>query len=45
MPVNKFTTLKFLLLLPLMNGLFFLDYYVLQCFALQYMFIKISSQT
>ena len=28
MPVNKFTTLKFLLLLPSMNGYFLLDYYV-----------------
>ena len=30
-PVNKFTTLKFLLLLLSMNGQFFLDYYVLLC--------------
>ena len=29
LPVNKFTTLKFLSLLPSMNGYFFLDYYVL----------------
>ena len=28
MPVDKFTTLKFLLLLPSMNGYFFLFYYV-----------------
>ena len=31
LPVNKFTTLKFLSLLPSMNGYFFLDYYVLLC--------------
>ena len=31
LPVNKFTTLKFLSLLPSMNGYFFLDYYVLPC--------------
>ena len=31
LPVNKFTTPKFLLLLPSMNGYFFLDYYVLLC--------------
>ena len=29
LPVIKFTTLKFLSLLPSMNGYFFLDYYVL----------------
>ena len=28
MPVNKFRTLKFLLILPSMNGQFFLDYYL-----------------
>ena len=31
LPVNKFTTLKFLSLLPSMNGQFFLDYHVLLC--------------
>ena len=31
LPVNKFTTLKFLSLLPSMNGYFFLHYYVLLC--------------
>ena len=31
LPVNQFTTLKFLSLLPSMNGYFFLDYYVLLC--------------
>ena len=31
LPVNKCTTLKFLSLLPSMNGYFFLDYYVLLC--------------
>ena len=31
LPVNKFTTLKFLSLLPSMNGYFFPDYYVLLC--------------
>ena len=40
--VNKFTTLKFLSLLPSMNGYFFSW---LLCFALQYMFIQIGSQT
>ena len=29
--MNKFTTLKFLSLLPSMNGQFFLDYHVLLC--------------
>ena len=42
LPVNKFTTLKFLSLLPSMNGYFFSW---LLCFALQYMFIQIGSQT
>ena len=42
LPVNKFTTLKFLSLLPSMNGYFFSW---LLCFALQYMFIQICSQT
>ena len=41
LPVNKFTTLKFLSLLPSMNGWFFSW---LSCFALQYMFIQIGSQ-
>ena len=31
LPVNKFMTLKFLSLLPSMNGQFFLDYHVLLC--------------
>ena len=31
LPVNTFTTLKFLSLLPSMNGQFFLDYHVLLC--------------
>ena len=31
LPVNKFTTLKFLSLLPSMNGQFFVDYHVLLC--------------
>ena len=31
LPVNKFRTLKFLSLLPSVNGWFFLDYYVLLC--------------
>ena len=31
LPVNKFTTLKFLSLLPSMNRYFFLHYYVLLC--------------
>ena len=31
LPVNKFTTLKFLSLLPSMNAYFVLDYYVLLC--------------
>ena len=31
LPVNKFTTLEFLSLLPSMIGYFFLDYYVLLC--------------
>ena len=31
LPVNKFTTLKFLSLLHSMSGLLFLDYYVLLC--------------
>ena len=31
LPVNKFTTPKFLSLLSSMNGYFFLDYYVLLC--------------
>ena len=31
LPVNKFITLKFLSLLPSMNGYFFLHYYVLLC--------------
>ena len=31
LPVNKFTTLKFLSLLRSMNGQFFLDYFVLLC--------------
>ena len=31
LPVNKFSTLKFLSLLPSMNGYFFPDYYVLLC--------------
>ena len=42
LPVNKFTTVKFLSLLPSMNGYFFSW---LLCFALQYMFIQIGSQT
>ena len=42
LPVNKFTTPKFLLLLRSMNGYFFSS---LLCFALQYMFIQIGSQT
>ena len=42
LPVNKFTTLKVLSLLPSMNGYFFSW---LLCFALQYMFIQICSQT
>ena len=42
LPVNKFTTLKVLSLLPSMNGYFFSW---LLCFALQYMFIQIGSQT
>ena len=31
LPLNKFTTLKFLSLLPSTNGFFFPDYYVLLC--------------
>ena len=42
LPVNNFTTLKFLSLLRLMNGQFFSW---LLYFALQYMFIQIGSQT
>ena len=40
--MNKFTTVKFLSLLPSMNGYFFSW---LLCFALQYMLIQISSET
>ena len=36
LPVNKFTTPKFLSLLPSMNGYFFLDYHVLLCNACLY---------
>ena len=42
LPLNRFTTLKFLSLLPSMNGYFFSW---LLCFALQYMFIQVGSQT
>ena len=43
MPVNKFTTLKFLSLLPSMNGYFFLDYYVLLCNTCLYRSVRHSS--